>query len=826
MKFRIFAFILVMTTLVTGYSQERAIREELRRKAGMAEKQNNRNYSNPSGLPLLTTTWGEGCLYNNNCPADAAATANCLHTPAGSGAIAIAQLMKFYGFPSKGSGEHGYTHPIYGIQYANFSATTYQWNQMPDSLTTSDNNVAQVIYHCGVAQDMNFGTLNSVSTITHLDTALIKYFGYPKSAQRKSLSSFTASEWKTMIKAELDAGHPLLYSATNFDGTKMRFFIIDGYGNDDTFHVNWGAGGTGNGNFTLYNLRFDTTNFSYDQQALFGLAPSPPTPGSVIMDFESVADFSLTFGAWTVFDLDQQDTYGIDGFSFPHQNEPMAFLAFNPATTSPTMAGDAAIQPHGGSRFGACFSSNPPANNDWFVSPQVQMGVDGSLTFWVKSYTDTYGLDSYRVAVSTTDNNPASFTVISGIQPLQTTTTWTRKVFNLSSYNNQKIYVAIQCVSNDNFLMMIDDLEIKPESSTLLSAEFSASKTNIKEGETVSFTDQSSGAPTAWQWSFAGGIPSSSDEQNPSGIQYNTVGTYPVKLRISNGMLVDSVTKTGYIHVSGFPGSASLDFESLPDFTLDFSPWTLTDVGGGETYGISGVSFPGDYDPMAYICFNPSRTSPPLTNMQPHSGQKLGCSFSSIPPWNPNNKWLISPQLTLGADPRIEFWVRTYNNTWGDEQFKVAVSVNGINPSDFMPLQITPEKAPMIWTQKSYSLSNYEFQDVYIGIQCVTDNNFIFMIDDITISSSLGMNDHKKTNNVIVYPNPANDFINLKVLNLENQMVNISIMTSTGIIVKTQDFVSENGKIVLNTSGIPSGLYIIKLKTSNLEAIHKLTIIH
>jgi PKD repeat protein len=826
MKLRIFALILVMTALVSGYSQERSVREELRRKAGKAEPSNRSDRSGPFVSPLLSTKWGEGCLYNENCPADAAATATCLHVPAGSGAIAMAQLMKYYGFPSKGTGEHGYTHPVYGIQYVNFSATTYQWSQMPDSLTTSAIHLATLIYHCGVAQDMNFGTVNSSSSTNLLDTALIKYFGYPKTAQRKSLSGFTATDWKSMLKAELDAGHPLLYSATNYNGTILRFFVIDGYGSDDTFHVNWGAGGTGNGNFTLYNLRFDTTNFSYNQQALFGLAPSPPTPTPVIMDFESTTDFSLTFGTWSVFDLDQHDTYGIDGFTFPHQNEPMAFLSFNPAATTPTMAGDAAIQPHGGSRFGACFSSNPPANNDWFISPQVQMGIDGSFSFWIKSYTDTYGLDSYRVAVSTTDNNPSSFTVISGDQPLQTTTTWTRKVFNLSGYNNQKIYVAIQCVSNDNFLMMIDDIEIKPETSTLLSAEFSANNTNISVGGTVNFTDQSGGAPTSWQWSFTGGIPSSSNEQNPSGIRYNAAGTYPVKLRISNGLLSDSLIKTGYIRVSGFPSSASLDFESLPDFTLVFSPWTLTDVGGGSTYGINGVFFPGDYDPMAYICFNPSQTTPPLTNMVPHSGQKLGCSFSSVPPWNPNKKWLISPQLTLGADPRIEFWVKTYNNTWGDEQFKVAVSVKGSDPSDFTPLQVTPEKAPMSWTQKSYSLKNYEYKDVYIGIQCVTDNGFIFMIDDITISSSLGVNDKDKANNLIVYPNPADEFVTVKFLTPDIQRVSISIMTLTGIVIKTQEFHSDNGSIVLNTSGIPSGSYIIKLKTNNIDSIYKLTVIH
>ncbi len=402
--------------------------------------------------PLLSTRWGEGCLYNANCPIDTASHSTCLHTPAGSGAVAMAQIMKFYGYPVHGIGEHGYPHPKYGIQYANFSATTYNWNQMPDTLVSANSDLSTLMYHCGVAQDMNYGPESSVSLESALDTALIKYFGFPKTAVWKNQSAYSITNWVNMLKAELDASHPVLYSGSNYNGTKQRFFICDGYQGEDSFHFNWCSNGEGNGYYSLVSLKPDTINFAYSQRAIFGLAPSPPAPASVKMDFENVSDFSRTFNDWTVRDLDLHDTYSIDNYTFPHQNEPMAFLCFNPALVTPTMASDQAIQPHGGQRFGACFSSNPPTNNDWFISPQVQLGVNGTFSFWIKSYTDTWGLDSYKVAVSVTDSNPASFTVISGTDPLQTTTAWTRKVFNLTAYNNQKVYVAIQCVSNDHFL--------------------------------------------------------------------------------------------------------------------------------------------------------------------------------------------------------------------------------------------------------------------------------------------------------------------------------------------------------------------------------------
>lgn len=79
-------------------------------------------------------------------------------------------------------------------------------------------------------------------------------------------------------------------------------------------------------------------------------------------------------------------------------------------------------------------------------------------------------------------------------------------------------------------------------------AAFTASATTITVGESVSFTDQSSGSPTSWSWAFEGGDPSSSTAQNP-GVTYNTAGTYQVALTVSNDGGSDTETKSGYITV-------------------------------------------------------------------------------------------------------------------------------------------------------------------------------------------------------------------------------------------------------------------------------------
>lgn len=784
-------------------------------------------YIQPADVaPLMTSRWGQGCFFNTGCPVDTASHATCLHAPAGSGATAMAQVMKFYQYPAHGTGEHGYPHPRYGIQYANFGMTNYNWSAMPDTLVAGHDDLATLIYQCGVAQDMNYGPDLSTSAPDAVDSAFVKYFGYPGTASWKSRSDYNSAEWIAMLKTELDASHPLMFSGTDSLGSVQHFFICDGYNGEDLFHINWGWNGAHDGYFPLDNLRPGTVSYSFNQRALFNLAPSVPVPGDLVMDFESVPDFSLTFGDWTVNDADKHDTYGITDHTFPHQMEPMAFLCFNPSQVTPSMASVQAIQPHGGQRFGACFSSNPPSNSDWFISPQVQMGSNGSFSFWVKSYNDKYGLDSYTVAVSTTDNDPGSFTTISGSQPLQATTSWAKRTLNLSAYNGQKIYLAIHCVSDNNFLMMIDDLLIKPQSSSTLTADFTADKTSVRVGEAVNFTDLSSGGPVTWAWQFSGATPATSGQQNPTGIKYSTPGYYSVSLKVSNGTASDSVTKTAYISVAGYTTFISLDFESLSDFTTNFNPWTLIDVKGGNTYGIQDVSFPNNYLPMAYICFNPDQTTPPLVNMQAHAGLRLGCCFSTTPPLNPNDKWLISPRMSLGLNPQIEFWVKTYNNQFGDERYNVSVSTGELAPAAFSPLTAQPESAPTEWTKKTYSLSNYTNQDVYIGIQCVTNDGFIFMVDDIAITSSLGVSDENSLNGLTVFPNPATGYVYLGGIPPNNDPVSVDMTGLAGEKIASWHEIPVSGRITLDIQNIQPGVYFLHVKKGSHETVRKVFIIN
>ena len=86
-----------------------------------------------------------------------------------------------------------------------------------------------------------------------------------------------------------------------------------------------------------------------------------------------------------------------------------------------------------------------------------------------------------------------------------------------------------------------------------LYVSFASDNQNPCSGFPVGFYDHSTGNPVSWNWSFPGGTPSASTQQNPTGILYSAPGAYPVTLTISNGVSALSKTQTNFISVIQSP---------------------------------------------------------------------------------------------------------------------------------------------------------------------------------------------------------------------------------------------------------------------------------
>ncbi|MDD2230699.1 MAG: chitobiase/beta-hexosaminidase C-terminal domain-containing protein [Candidatus Cloacimonetes bacterium] len=180
--------------------------------------------------------------------------------------------------------------------------------------------------------------------------------------------------------------------------------------------------------------------------------------GSFTENFESYANFAKTFAPWTLVDIDQSATYGIQDYSWPNAYEEMAYIIFNPSATTPPISGGDA---HSGSKYAASFAATSPPNNDWMISPTITPQAGAFLSFWARSYTASYGLERFKVGISRGGTSPANFTIISGNSYVQAPEIWTQFNYDLSAYAGQSIRFGIQCVSDDAFYFMIDDVSVQ-----------------------------------------------------------------------------------------------------------------------------------------------------------------------------------------------------------------------------------------------------------------------------------------------------------------------------------------------------------------------------
>ncbi len=276
-------------------------------------------------------------------------------------------------------------------------------------------------------------------------------------------------------------------------------------------------------------------------------------------------------------------------------------------------------------------------------------------------------------------------------------------------------------------------------------------------------------------------------------------------------------------------------FETYTNFLITgFGNWQTLDLDLQPTYSVGGTPAPNWTNvgtPQAYIIFNPtaagvtnSSTGAELRNFDPKTGSKYAAAWASVPSTSggptANEDWLISPSITLGSTGNsLTFWVKSLSSSYGLEKYKVGIYTGSGAPTSSSNFTIisgaTALSAPYgTWEQKTYSLDAYAGQSIKIGIQCVSSDNYMFMVDDfkVTTTGTLGTNEVSTKSNLSISPNPTSDYLNIKGEKIEK----IEIFDLSG--KKVQAKVDGNRVDVRNLS---SGSYLINIETKDGKRTEK-----
>ena len=177
------------------------------------------------------------------------------------------------------------------------------------------------------------------------------------------------------------------------------------------------------------------------------------------------------------------------------------------------------------------------------------------------------------------------------------------------------------------------------------------------------------------------------------------------------------------------------DFESYEPFVIEFSPWTGYDIDKEPAVEILGL-YPNRGIPQYATIFNALTINPPVYYeyevLRPYSGKQC-VGFVRTRSGNANNDWLISPKVKVGINNVVSFMAKASETV--PDRFAVLVSNTGTDIADFK--QLTPGNYETVdykeWKEIRYSLADYEGQEVYVAIHCISQGSFMMMVDDFYV---------------------------------------------------------------------------------------------
>ena len=158
--------------------------------------------------------------------------------------------------------------------------------------------------------------------------------------------------------------------------------------------------------------------------------------------------------------------------------------------------------------------------------------------------------------------------------------------------------------------------------------------------------------------------------------------------------------------------------------------------------------------------------------------------------------------------------------SYGNERYRVGVYLGNGTPTTANNFTIisTPAStyslAPQNWTEITFNLDAYSAQTIRIGVQCLTQEGSMLMIDDVKITTTgfLGTNESKTKYDVIVYPNPIKSLLTVES---KSRISDLKLFSLEGKLIEN----SNTNKMDL--SRYSSGNYLLEVRFDDNNTIVK-----
>jgi PKD repeat protein len=348
-----------------------------------------------------------------------------------------------------------------------------------------------------------------------------------------------------------------------------------------------------------------------------------------------------------------------------------------------------------------------------------------------------------------------------------------------------------------------------------LMADFMASTTHIQPGESVTFTDLSTGNPTSREWTFEGGDPATSNEPSLV-VVYNEEGTYDVTLTVEKDTIQDTKSVADYITVA----TTSIEVDTL-NYPLEGTYAVYITEGNGF---VSGNNEFGDLAKANYYNVNENLfITGILYEFAYGTGGGSTIEFSI---WNnsgsnnsPGSKIAFK---TLPLDDILDD-VEAQDFTY--VEFNPPVLVDGPFYAGLM-LPATTGDTLVVWsnmhndtdpgiawelwnTNEWYPFSTSWLQDVALAIYPIVQN-------------TLDVNENTVFDGLYIYPNPSDGQYTIDLAKHSHQALQLKVFNTSGNCIADQSFEKREVSISFDISGFPAGVYMVRLTDSQHTYLQKI----
>lgn len=258
---------------------------------------------------------------------------------------------------------------------------------------------------------------------------------------------------------------------------------------------------------------------------------NPNFPTTLFESFEEFENFSTYLIPWKTVDVHAEPTNYPVGFTFPGSGTPFAFKVLNPALTTEPIIDN--YPPIDGNKYLIAMTNKASNGNKWLISRQIRATQNSMLRFFAKSKSSQWGLEQFRVLVIADNNqaftfNPASFNLISQENHIEAPLEWTQFSYFLGNFAGQTIRFAIQYVSDEGYMLMLDKVELLQQTAVLASIKpvedvsvafgtsESAARSELQPSTTI-FDSFGNSHLVALTWSIAGYNPMVAGNYTASG---------------------------------------------------------------------------------------------------------------------------------------------------------------------------------------------------------------------------------------------------------------------------------------------------------------------